>query len=100
MDSTLITATRWNHETTYVELNRADKRNALSIDLMESFCCILDDLADDPAQRVVVIGAAGNYVGKSRKNHIPRVGDFNESISSEPSLESLKQILDSVSLQL
>jgi len=27
----------------------------------------------------VVIGNHGNYVGKSRKNHIPRVGDFNES---------------------
>jgi beta-ureidopropionase len=27
----------------------------------------------------VVFGPSGNYVGKSRKNHIPRVGDFNES---------------------
>jgi len=27
----------------------------------------------------VVIGNNGNYVGKTRKNHIPRVGDFNES---------------------
>lgn len=27
----------------------------------------------------VVFGPNGNYVGKSRKNHIPRVGDFNES---------------------
>lgn len=27
----------------------------------------------------VVIGNNGNYIGKSRKNHIPRVGDFNES---------------------
>lgn len=27
----------------------------------------------------VVIGNNGNYLGKSRKNHIPRVGDFNES---------------------
>ena len=25
----------------------------------------------------VVIGNNGNYLGKSRKNHIPRVGDFN-----------------------
>lgn len=27
----------------------------------------------------VVIDNHGNYLGKSRKNHIPRVGDFNES---------------------
>ena len=28
---------------------------------------------------VVVVGPAGNVVGKHRKNHVPRVGDFNES---------------------
>ena len=27
----------------------------------------------------VVIDADGSYLGKHRKNHIPRVGDFNES---------------------
>ncbi|KAL6753297.1 beta-ureidopropionase [Haematococcus lacustris] len=27
----------------------------------------------------VVIGHSGNIIGKHRKNHIPRVGDFNES---------------------
>lgn len=27
----------------------------------------------------VVIGNNGNFIGKHRKNHIPRVGDFNES---------------------
>ena len=27
----------------------------------------------------VVISNKGSYLGKSRKNHIPRVGDFNES---------------------
>uniref|UniRef100_A0AC35FZM0 CN hydrolase domain-containing protein n=1 Tax=Panagrolaimus sp. PS1159 TaxID=55785 RepID=A0AC35FZM0_9BILA len=27
----------------------------------------------------VVISHTGNYIGKSRKNHIPRVGDFNEA---------------------
>ena len=27
----------------------------------------------------VVISNTGSYLGKSRKNHIPRVGDFNES---------------------
>src|SRR5690348_6884297 len=36
----------------------------------------------DASQKIihqVVIGNNGNYIGKSRKNHIPRVGDFNES---------------------
>ncbi|GJU53687.1 beta-ureidopropionase [Tanacetum coccineum] len=28
---------------------------------------------------VVIIGNNGNIIGKHRKNHIPRVGDFNES---------------------
>uniref|UniRef100_A0AAX7ULS4 CN hydrolase domain-containing protein n=1 Tax=Astatotilapia calliptera TaxID=8154 RepID=A0AAX7ULS4_ASTCA len=28
---------------------------------------------------VVVISNSGNVLGKSRKNHIPRIGDFNES---------------------
>lgn len=28
---------------------------------------------------VVVIGTKGELLGKHRKNHIPRVGDFNES---------------------
>lgn len=27
----------------------------------------------------VVISSSGKYLGKHRKNHIPRVGDFNES---------------------
>jgi hypothetical protein len=27
----------------------------------------------------VVVSCSGNVIGKTRKNHIPRVGDFNES---------------------
>jgi beta-ureidopropionase len=27
----------------------------------------------------VVVGNNGNVIGKHRKNHIPRVGDFNEA---------------------
>ena len=30
------------------------------------------------ANTAVVIDADGQYLGKHRKNHIPRVGDFNE----------------------
>jgi beta-ureidopropionase len=37
----------------------------------------------------VLFGPKGNYIGKSRKNHIPRVGDFNESTVSERSLALL-----------
>ena len=32
----------------------------------------------------VVIGNNGNVIGKHRKNHIPRVGDFNESTYVHP----------------
>lgn len=35
--------------------------------------------ADTVWNTAVVIGPRGNVVGKHRKNHIPRVGDFNES---------------------
>jgi len=37
------------------------------------------DHADVFWNTAVVIGNSGNILGKSRKNHIPRVGDFNES---------------------
>ena len=32
---------------------------------------------------LVVIAPSGKVMGKSRKNHIPRVGDFNEVSQSE-----------------
>jgi len=35
--------------------------------------------ADTIWNTAVVIGNNGNYIGKYRKNHIPRVGDFNEA---------------------
>lgn len=39
-----------------------------------------DDVHQDIiANTAVVINADGKYLGKHRKNHIPRVGDFNES---------------------
>ncbi|CAC5365627.1 UPB1 [Mytilus coruscus] len=37
------------------------------------------DHGDILANTAVVISNTGQYLGKSRKNHIPRVGDFNES---------------------
>jgi len=39
-----------------------------------------DEEKDDSIwNTAVVISHTGNYIGKTRKNHIPRVGDFNES---------------------
>lgn len=37
------------------------------------------DSSDVIWNTAVVIGNNGQLLGKSRKNHIPRVGDFNES---------------------
>ncbi|XP_012253890.2 beta-ureidopropionase isoform X1 [Athalia rosae] len=37
------------------------------------------DKGDTIWNTCVVIGSDGNIIGKHRKNHIPRVGDFNES---------------------
>lgn len=43
-----------------VTLNRADKKNALSIALRDELCDALARLAEDPAVKVVVITGAGN----------------------------------------
>lgn len=42
-----------------VTLNRPDRRNALSIDLLEQLCAALDRLAGDPQHRVVILRGAG-----------------------------------------
>ena len=39
---------------------------------------------------VVVISNSGKVIGKSRKNHIPRVGDFNEVIAFNISVHSAR----------
>ena len=36
-------------------------------------------ISDNTFYYLVVVGNHGNIIGKHRKNHIPRVGDFNES---------------------
>ena len=49
---------------------------------MAIISCILerDEANSDTVwNTAVVVGPRGNVVGKHRKNHIPRVGDFNES---------------------
>lgn len=44
---------------TIVALNRPDRRNALSIELMRQLCDAVDRLAADPAQRVVILRGEG-----------------------------------------
>jgi methylglutaconyl-CoA hydratase len=44
---------------TLVTLNRADRRNALSIDLLDQLCESIDRLAVQPDQRVAVLRGAG-----------------------------------------
>jgi methylglutaconyl-CoA hydratase len=45
--------------TTLVTLNRADRRNALSIDLLDQLCTAIDQLAGQGNQRVVILRGAG-----------------------------------------
>ncbi len=40
-------------------LNRPERRNALSIDLLEQLCAAIEQLASDPAHRVVILRGAG-----------------------------------------
>jgi methylglutaconyl-CoA hydratase len=42
-----------------VTLNRPDRRNALSIDLLEQLCARVEQLQSDPSQRVVILRGAG-----------------------------------------
>jgi methylglutaconyl-CoA hydratase len=42
-----------------VTLNRPDRRNALSIDLLEQLCAKVEQLQSDPSQRVVILRGAG-----------------------------------------
>ena len=44
-----------------------------------ALCALTPPCCLPAALRQVVIGNNGNVIGKHRKNHIPRVGDFNES---------------------
>lgn len=60
------------------------KRNGCSGDhsrlsLMKAELCLLMPLIGDNVAFPVVIGPNGKVIGTHRKNHIPRVGDFNES---------------------
>eukprot|EP00747_Dinoflagellata_sp_TGD_P164012 gnl/TRDRNA2_/TRDRNA2_183366_c0_seq1.p1 gnl/TRDRNA2_/TRDRNA2_183366_c0~~gnl/TRDRNA2_/TRDRNA2_183366_c0_seq1.p1 ORF type:complete len:463 (+),score=91.62 gnl/TRDRNA2_/TRDRNA2_183366_c0_seq1:74-1462(+) len=74
----------------YIELAE-DPRNGVSTQFIKrkakqwNMVIVSPILERDPvhSERIwntaVVIGNTGNYIGKHRKNHIPRVGDFNEA---------------------
>jgi predicted amidohydrolase len=71
---------RWQRNTTWLSshpfwreiLTTAESFGTLLVPLVTFTIVIVITL-------LVVFGNNGNYIGKSRKNHIPRVGDFNES---------------------
>ncbi|HEX3600776.1 MAG TPA: enoyl-CoA hydratase/isomerase family protein [Lacipirellulaceae bacterium] len=42
-----------------VTLNRPDRRNALSVDLLERLCSTIDELSSDPSLRVAIMRGAG-----------------------------------------
>lgn len=45
---------------TQVTLNRPERRNALSIALLEALCSVIEQLEQDPAQRVIILRGAGS----------------------------------------
>jgi methylglutaconyl-CoA hydratase len=48
-----------HHRTTTVTLNRPERRNALTIELMSELSAALDAASADPAQRILVLRGAG-----------------------------------------
>jgi methylglutaconyl-CoA hydratase len=48
-----------HHRTTTVTLNRPDRRNALTIELMSELSAALDAASADPAQRILILRGAG-----------------------------------------
>ena len=42
-----------------LSMNRPEKRNAMSIPMLEQLCAALDEIAADPGARVIVFGGEG-----------------------------------------
>ena len=67
--------TSWSSYLPFLSVTRSTKTRSTTLLVLASF----------PLSRIfhvfaaVVIDADGSFLGKHRKNHIPRVGDFNES---------------------
>lgn len=59
MDSPVLLVDKTDAVTAIITLNRPERRNALTIQLMEVLCAALDDLAADPERRVAIVNGAG-----------------------------------------
>lgn len=59
MNNPLVLTEKLGKATTVLTLNRPDKRNALSIALMERICQSVESAAKDPSQRVLILKGAG-----------------------------------------
>lgn len=59
MSDSVVTAQRRDASTTILTLNRPERRNALSIELLEALRQSLDQLAQEPQQRVAILRGAG-----------------------------------------
>ncbi len=59
MNDPVLIVERLDESTALLTLNRPDRRNALSIELMESLCGALESLAAEPRRRVVILRGAG-----------------------------------------
>ena len=57
--SDLVVVSRPTEGVALLTLNRPDKRNALSVELREEGCRVLDELAHDESVRVLVVTGAG-----------------------------------------
>ncbi|MDA1014963.1 MAG: enoyl-CoA hydratase/isomerase family protein [Planctomycetota bacterium] len=74
-----------------VTLNRPDRRNALSIDLLEQLCTQIDRLADDRANRTVILRSVGPVFSAGL--------DLREAADNslvERSAEAVKRALDTL----
>ena len=59
MSDDVLTVERPDKTTAILTLNRPQRRNALTIEMMESLCRVLDGLASQPQQSVVILRGAG-----------------------------------------
>ena len=59
MNSPVLLVERLNDTTALLTLNRPERRNALTIELMTALCAALDALASEPERRVAIVCGAG-----------------------------------------
>ena len=66
MNSEILLVEQLDDATSLLTLNRPERRNALTIALMEAVCGALDKLAAQPHQRVVILRGAGPATKRPR----------------------------------